>query len=376
MSKPVKHGTGWRIRWIDGEGRRRSETYLKHGDAVKALARHQVEAQRVKREGPVQRQDHTLNELADDWLRLRGYRKRSKKTDASLLKVHLRPFFGGMRIRDIGPREVEEFKASRQHLHPNSANHALALLRTLLGYAQDVGWLDRLPKIEKFKIHATEYSYLRTPDEVRKFLAAAHEERPPVFIVYLTALQTGMRCGELCGLKWPDVDFDKRMITVRCSYEGPTKNGEIRYVPILDGLLRELKMWKLEGPRTDAGWVFPNHGGRMHTRCNRIFQETLQRVLVRAGLPRDHISFHDLRHTFASFWMMSHGDRFRLQRVLGHKEARMTERYAHLTPDVFAQDYGKLAGLTLGQGFVAQLREVAGGKAPVVWPGKKVAGEE
>ncbi|MBL6976170.1 MAG: site-specific integrase, partial [Deltaproteobacteria bacterium] len=125
------------------------------------------------------------------------------------------------------------------------------------------------------------------------------------------------------------------------SYSRPTKTGEIRHVPILDPLLPVLQEWRLQNPLQH---VFPNERGGMQGPSARILQEIFHRVLERAGMPRA-ITFHDLRHTFASHWMMRGGDIFRLQRILGHKSTQMTQRYSHLSPDVFKEDYGRLANL-------------------------------
>jgi integrase len=73
-------------------------------------------------------------------------------------------------------------------------------------------------------------------------------------------------------------------------------------------------------------------------------------VLETAGLPkvqrngksRHYITFHDLRHTFASHWAMKGGDLFKLQKILGHQSVQMTMRYAHLAPDAFRDDYARL----------------------------------
>jgi integrase len=83
---------------------------------------------------------------------------------------------------------------------------------------------------------------------------------------------------------------------------------------------------------------------------SRIFQEVLHRVLDAAGFgtvqrngkERPYVRFHDLRHTFASLWVMKGGDVFRLQRILGHGSITMTQRYAHLAPDAFKDDYARL----------------------------------
>jgi integrase len=83
----------------------------------------------------------------------------------------------------------------------------------------------------------------------------------------------------------------------------------------------------------------------------RVFQEVMHRVLARAAFPktmrggkeRPYIRFHDLRHTFASHWVMGGGPLFKLQEILGHKSVQMTLRYAHLAPDAFTEDHGRLA---------------------------------
>jgi site-specific recombinase XerD len=122
-----------------------------------------------------------------------------------------------------------------------------------------------------------------------------------------------------------------------------------------------LRAWLLKCPGTV---VFPNQAGSMHGESAHIFQEILHRVLDDAGFPKlgegDHqrryIRFHDLRHTFASHWMMNGGDLFKLQRILGHKSVTMTQRYAHLAPEAFAADHGRLGGQNaLAEGVVVQL---------------------
>jgi len=167
--------------------------------------------------------------------------------------------------------------------------------------------------------------------------------------LYATAIYTGMRAGELAGLRREDIDLERRLITVQRSFDGPTKSGDVRYVPILDPLLPVLREWLLlcAGPV-----VFPNEAGNMHSPSAYIFQEILHRVLDAAGFPKvkiggqelRYIRFHDLRHTFASHWMMNSGDLFKLQRILGHKSVTMTQRYAHLAPEAFASDHGRLGG--------------------------------
>lgn len=104
----------------------------------------------------------------------------------------------------------------------------------MLRLAGEHGWLARVPKIKKprVRIFDRDFRYLRTPDEVKRVLVAAREQGDVAFALDATAIFTGMREGKLAGLRWDDVDFERRLITVQRSYEGATKSGEVRYVPI------------------------------------------------------------------------------------------------------------------------------------------------
>lgn len=209
----------------------------------------------------------------------------------------------------------------------------------MLNLAVDLRWFAVRPTIKKPKLITPEFAYLRTKDEIRRFLLAAQEEDEGVYELYATAIYTGMRAGELLGLQWQDADLRRRLITVQRSYDTTTKTDRVRYVPVLDPLLPLLKEWKLRCP--SKTWVFPSKVGTMQQPSARVLQETLRRVRAVAGID-DRITFHGLRHTFASHWMANGGDIYRLQRVLGHRSIVMTERYSHLSPTAFASDYSIL----------------------------------
>lgn len=231
-NKPIKQRGKWRIRWTDANGARRSEVHRTHQDAKLALSRKLVEAEeQVRGLRKLVPLEHTVDELCKEWLDTRAARKRSKKTDESLIRAHLLPAFGGKRLTELGVREIEAFKAARAHLHKNSVNHALSLLISMLRHAHDIGWLAVVPKVTKYRLPSvsSSFRYLRTADEVRRFLVAAREEaeRPQlestIFPFFATAIFTGMRAGELAGLHWDDVDLERRLITVQRSYDGPLR---------------------------------------------------------------------------------------------------------------------------------------------------------
>lgn len=370
MGKPVKHRDKWRIRWLDQHGERESAVFDDYRRAQTELSRHQVEVEEIKqgvRNAPPPQK--TFGDLCDYWIEKRAPRKRSQKDDESIIRKHLRPAFGTMKVRDVGVEEVDAYindKIDVEELSDKTVSNHVTLLSTMLRLALTfkVPWLVMVPKFRKPKVAAfsRDYQWLRSDDEVRRFLAAAREEDEHVFVFYALAIYTGMRAGELAALEWPDVDLERRLIAVQRSFDGPTKSDRVRYVPILDPLLPLLRQWRLRHP---GRLVFTNQGGTMFQPSARVFQEVLHRVLEAAEFPkvrrngkeRPYVRFHDLRHTFASQWVMRGGDLFKLQKILGHQSVQMTMRYAHLAPDAFAADYGRLGtAVVVGEAEIIELK--------------------
>jgi integrase len=352
MAKPIKHGSKWRIRWFDEDGRRRSKVFDTYREAELAAARVQVETDEARRglRPRTSAAELVFQDLADRWEEHRAAHKRSGRSDLSIIRRHLLPRFSMKPLCEVGVAEADALKSQLLRTHsPKTVHNILTLLRAMLNYAVDLGWLAKVPRIRKPKLtHSMDgYRWLKTNGEIRRLLRAAQLEGDELHALYATAIYTGMRAGELAGLRWTCINLERRLITVRASYEGPTKSGESRYVPIVDPLLPILRAQRLRVP---GRLVFTNAAGNMHQASARVFQEVLHRVLQTGGFPettdkanrrRRYITFHSLRHTFASHWMMNGGDIFRLQRVGGWKSFEMVQRYAHLAPHAFEQDWGR-----------------------------------
>ena len=355
--KKLAHGR-WRIRYTDEHGKRRKRTYDSYNEAMSDLRRRERQVEEVRRgERLPTPPDMTFNELFDYWLKHRAPRKRSEKDDKSIIRKHLRPALGRFRLRGVlaDNEPIEELTEALLDQVPGkkTVHNILTLLTTLLNLANDKRWILAVPKIWKPSIRTfdQDYRYLRTKDEIRRFLSGACEEGELVYAAYATAVLTGLRAGELAALRPGAIGFERRLITVQHSFEGPTKPGDVRYVPILDELVPILRRWMM---RCSGDLLFPSARGTMQLPSARLFQEVLHRVLKRAGFPevevagkvKRYITFHGLRHTFASHWMMDGGDLYKLQQILGHKSAQMTMRYAHLAPDAFANDLHRMKGCT------------------------------
>lgn len=350
MAKPIKHRDGWRVRWTDESGKRLSETHPTYEMAELMQTRHELHVREVKlslKTGYCPTKNFA--ELSEFWLTTCAPNKRSFRDDKSIIKAHLMPEFGTMPLKMIKQQHVEKFRLSRSHLSPKTIQNHIILFKTMLNRAYDMGWLETPPRIKVPRVPNDKeaYSYLRSEEEIRRFLVAALEEGEDVFRLYKSAIYTGMRAGELAGLMWSDIDFKNRIITIQRSYSGPTKNYRIRRVPIFDSLLPDLKKWALV--RLSKNFIFPNTYGRMLQPSSRIFQEKLHKVLQRADFPKvirgkkeaNYIRFHDLRHTFASHFVMNGGDIYKLQKILGHQSISMTERYSHLAPHAFEKEFDR-----------------------------------
>lgn len=177
----------------------------------------------------------------------------------------------------------------------------------------------------------------------------AEMSQSDVFIAVYVALSTGMRLGEVLGLKWEDVHIEQKIITVRRSrvatnsgfnIEEP-KTGVARKIPIHDDLLKALKNhqkrqdWhkeKLGDKYEDEGWIIGGTFGRNY--YPKHFSSRKYKDLLKAAGIDTGFTFHDLRHTHASLLLLDGINPKIVQERLGHASIEMTlDTYSHLLPD-------------------------------------------
>jgi integrase len=251
------------------------------------------------------------------------------RSKEAILRVHLVPAFGKLRIDAIGPKEVETYKARKltEGLSPKSVNNHLTVLRRVLALAVEWGKLRTVPVIRWLRVPEQPFDFLSFEEAARLVQAADSSLWHTMIVV---GLRTGLRQGELLALRWEDVDLTAGRLLVRRSVVdgiiGTPKNGKGREVPLGEEVLRILKAFRhLRGPL-----VFCAEDGRMLTKGE--CKHPLWRTCRRAGLRR--IGWHVLRHTFASHLAMRGVALKAIQELLGHATIEMTMRYAHLSPDV------------------------------------------
>jgi integrase len=257
----------------------------------------------------------------------------------STLRVHLLPFFENRRLDEISARDVERYKAEKLDpkreggpLSPKTVNNHLTILRKLLASAIEWGLLEKLPVIRKLKVPASKFDWL-TQEESERFLKAVDQHHSQWRALFWAALRTGLRRGELFALEWDDVDLVAKSITVRRSvYRGklvPPKNGRTRTVPMTDRLTAVMKEHRAK-TMMRGEYVFPGEDGSLTTHQDHV-DRPLHGALKRAGLRR--ITFHSLRHSFASQLVSAGRSLKEVQELLGHESIQVTMRYAHLAPE-------------------------------------------
>jgi integrase len=226
--------------------------------------------------------------------------------------------FGNRPIGQITRAELQDWQAlKRQKNKPATVNRIMCRLRNMFNKAVEWELLDESP-MERLKFLLENNARLRylSMEECDKLIQACIV--PHMGAMVTLALHTGMRLGEIFNLKSGDLDFTTGSIVIRDS-----KNGQPRHIP-MDSTVRDLLSGYI--PTSESPYIFPSaSGGRLNT-----VQKAFRNARTRAEMPGLH--FHDLRHTFASQWVMSGGDLYVLKDILGHKSIVMTQRYAHLSP--------------------------------------------
>lgn len=241
--------------------------------------------------------------------------------------------FGNHRAESVALQDLLDYREKRlREVEPPSVNKEFTLLRAAYNYAIKGRKLFKNPVADLAPLDCSERKrdkFLR-PDEKQKLLSAARENLRDII---LFALKTGMRQGEILGLKWADVDTQRNQMKV-ISYKGG--KAIIRYVPIFRQTQEILDRQDRRGE-----WVFSGAVGEKlgHHSC---VKSTFMRLVKKLGIQGGDFHFHDLRHTFASDYLMMGGTLSALQDILGHRRADTTRRYAHLSKEHLKVEMDKL----------------------------------
>lgn len=339
MSMPVrKDGPSW---WVDfgHEGKRyrkKSPINTQAGAReYELILRHRLLTGQAVDDPKPLKPTISFQEFSERWFEtyVKANNKPSEiENKRGVLKNHLLPFFGLLDLHGIKREKVEEYKSSKlgAGLNPKTVNGHLATLAKCLRCAVEWEAVDEkdVPKIQKLKTSSRHIDFL-SPTETAQLLQDRSE--PLWNLMTYVALRTGLRFGELLGLRWEAINLEQDVLSVQESIVrgvvGTPKSGKVRHVPIAKDLHEELlKHRKTRGRLfTQPGYEHISH---------RMAANALRRIKKRVGLR--HINWHMFRHTFASHLAMNGTPIPVIQKFMGHASIEMTMRYAHLSPNAHA----------------------------------------
>lgn len=285
----------------------------------------------------------TLSEWMDQWLvnmdgtvrpnTLNGYR--------SYIENHIRPHLGEKRILQIKAADVQKlYDKLGQTLASGSVRRIHTTLHSIMKAAQQA---HLIPKNSVEKVTPPRFSYQQkhvlTDEQLGRFMEVIKEDAVWHDFFY-TEIMTGLRRGEICGLRWEDFDEVAGTLkvcrTVRRETGGGLTTGDtktyagtrkILLPPSVTAILKERKKTAL------TEWIFPNPLCLEQPMNPASAYYHMKLLLKKAGLPD--IRFHDLRHTFATHAMASGVDVKTLSGILGHTRAAFTlDTYTHTTGDM------------------------------------------
>lgn len=256
----------------------------------------------------------------------------------NIVTRHIVPHIGGLYLHELTAASIVEFLNLLREagLADSTISSVFRVLSAGLAFAQEEGLILRNPckkiKLQPSEVSAQRVLSVKEQENLRK--TAAEADLPT-----LLGLYTGMRLGEVCALKWEDVDWDEGTVTIRRTAQRLRRNGagdktmvmigapksrkSHRTIPLPKFILKLLAQYRETCPASD--FIFGKHDKPAEA---RTIQRRLQRLATKLGITGVH--FHTLRHSFATRLMELGADVKTVSELLGHGSAKTTlDIYAH-----------------------------------------------
>jgi integrase len=231
-------------------------------------------------------------------------------------------------INDVVPFVVEKIKNKKlaAGLQPSTINRDVAALKSVISKALGWGVIEANP-LARFAMMKTDsravVRYLSSDEEKRLYAVLdGRNDGDRIKPTVTVSLHTGLRRGELFSLRWIDIDFDKKALTV---HGATAKSRQSRYIPLNKIALSSLLEWREY--QSKHLLVFPSKDGKRLQHVNRAWSIVLREADIHS------FRWHDQRHHFASKLVMAGVDLNTVRELLGHSDIKMTLRYAHLAPE-------------------------------------------
>ena len=257
--------------------------------------------------------------------------KESIRREKSLFKVWISSTIGNIPLKAISPMDIERLKKRMQDAGkaPRSIEYCLAVVRQVFSRARLIGFYEEASPTSKVKKPRFDNRRMRflNQQEVKALLEALYTHSPDLHDQALLGLYAGLRAGEIFRLTWGDVDMNRKIMTLR-----DTKSGKTRTAYMTKSIS---EMLEKKGQGFPGDFVFSSRIGTQIERPSVTFGRVVKEIGLNDGRDdrRYKITFHSLRHTYASMLVENGTDIFTVKNLLGHSCITQTERYAHLSPE-------------------------------------------
>lgn len=312
---------------------------LRHNQATGEGPRTLAEKREIEEARRKLEQDRKADEARDaytfdqTWKKYFHYAQGSKTTQSwkredQLYRLWISPVIADLPLKEIAPFHLEKVKSvmGKAGQAPRSIHYALAVIRQVFNYARTNGLFageNPVSMVKKPTVDNRRFRFL-TRNEADDLLKAIHKISPNIYNIVLLALDTGMRAGEIFSLTWAEINLDKGMLTLR-----NTKSGKTRPAFLTDRAKDMLESIPKGNP---SELVFPARGGGKIQQISETFNRCVDKIGLNEDIEdrRFRVTFHSLRHTYAS-WLVEAGvDLYTVKELLGHSDFKMTSRYSHL----------------------------------------------
>lgn len=313
--------------------------------------------------------DVLVSEFADAWLekrRLNGKPLSSWESDETRLRLYIVPEFGNREMNKITTKEWEGFMdglVADELVAPATRNRIRSIVNKMYndGLREEAVSNNPVRVIPKLKESMEAWDYWASVDEIMSYLTEAKNESASFYIFACLSLNLGSRIGEILALDHSDLNLQHRRIHIAKIFEETsgqvfrrTKGHKERWLGINDSLSDALMEYRKGSRFTSPSdpVVCNDRGERTYERHMRRAHE---RVCRRAGVKI--LRIHDLRHTYASHYIMNGGSLVELQSLLGHSSPTMTLKYAHLAPG-YLEKKASVVSFALPKENVIHLRKI------------------
>lgn len=260
--------------------------------------------------------------------------EKTRKNEQSLYKNHIKDIIGNKKLSDISPIDCEKIKAAMTAKAPATINHALALVRQVFNVAKKAnlfGADNPIGEVKKIKTDNRRIRFL-TKDEAQKLLNETKSRSQQVYEISALSLYSGLRAGEIFKLKWADVDFREKKLSIL------DPKGVFNRFAYMTDTIFDMLLSKKDCDSTPDTYIFKrrDNDGKI-TDVSDCFRRAVEALKLNEGITdrRQKVVFHTLRHTYGSWLVQAGISLYEVQTLMGHSDIAMTQRYAHLAPDNF-----------------------------------------